>query len=235
MAVTRSAALKLDWAKVSTSLGLRGATATSLQAFKKRNDDARRKVQALSEAPQTVDFEHYRKILKNKAVVDEIEKQFKAFKPQTYDVNRQLKAIESFEAQAVTSAEMTKGKVEEELRYLEKTLENIESARPWEDLTVDDVVAAQPEIDKKTAELVKRGIWMPPGYKVRVPPFLHGKIIPDVDLYCYDRRNTAISPSFKIPYLDLFDGAAVPRYQMVGRAGPLLYFAESTVSWSCIE
>ncbi|EAS27544.3 ATP synthase subunit D, mitochondrial [Coccidioides immitis RS] len=165
MAVARSAALKLDWTKVASSLGLRGGTATSLQAFKKRNDDARRKVQTLSEAPQTIDFEHYRSVLKNKAIVDEIEKQFKSFKPQTYDVNRQLKAIEAFEAQAVTSAEATKGKVEEELKYLEKTLENIETARPWEDLTVDDVVTAQPEIEKKTAELVKRGIWMPPGYK----------------------------------------------------------------------
>ncbi|KAI2089423.1 GAL4 enhancer protein [Ophidiomyces ophidiicola] len=165
MALSRSAALKLDWVKVSSSLGLRGATAASLQSFKKRNDDARRKVQTLSETPQTVDFSHYRDVLKNQAIVDEIEKQFKAFKPQTYDVNRQLKAIEAFEAQAVTSAEATKGKVEEELKSLEKTLENIETARPWEDLTVDDVVAAQPEIDKKTAELVKRGIWMPPGYK----------------------------------------------------------------------
>ncbi|EEP78719.1 ATP synthase D chain, mitochondrial [Uncinocarpus reesii 1704] len=165
MAVARSAALKLDWAKVSASLGLRGGTAASLQAFKKRNDDARRKVQTLSEAPQDIDFAHYRGVLKNKAIVDEIEKQMKSFKPQTYDVSRQLKAIEAFEAQAVASAEATKGKVEEELKYLEKTLDNIETARPWEELSVDDIVKAQPEIEKKTAELVKRGIWVPPGYK----------------------------------------------------------------------
>lgn len=132
----RSAALKLDWTKVSSSLGLRGATAASLQSFKKRNDDARRKVQTLSEAPQTVDFSHYREVLKNKAVVDEIEKAFKSFSPKTYDVNRQLKAIDAFEAQAVRAAEETKGKVEVELKSLEKTLENIETARPWEDLTV---------------------------------------------------------------------------------------------------
>lgn len=118
------------------SLGLRGQTAASLQAFKKRNDDARRKVQVLSEQPQTVDFAHYRKILKNQAVVDEIENYFKSFKPATYDVNRQLKAIDAFEAQAVKNAEETKGKVEAELSNLQKTLENIETARPFEDLTV---------------------------------------------------------------------------------------------------
>ncbi|DAA76686.1 ATP synthase subunit d [Trichophyton mentagrophytes] len=165
MAATRSAALKLDWAKVAQSLGLRGQTAASLQAFKKRNDDARRKVQVLSEAPQTVDFAHYRKVLKNQAIVDEIEQHFKNFKPVTYDVNRQLKAIEAFEAQAVKNAEETKGKVEMELESLSQTLDNIESARPFEDLTVDDVAAAAPEIDRKTAQLVSKGIWMPPGYK----------------------------------------------------------------------
>ena len=121
---------------MSTSLGLRGQTAASLQAFKKRNDDARRKVQILSEQPQNVDFAHYRKILKNQAIIDEIENHFKTFKPASYDVNRQLKAIDAFEAQAVQNAEQTKGKVEAELQNLQKTLENIETARPFEDLTV---------------------------------------------------------------------------------------------------
>lgn len=90
----------------------------------------------MSEAPQTVDFDYYRKTLKNQAVIDELENHFKNFKPATYDVSKQLKAIEVFETQAVKSAEETKGKVEAELRNLEKTLENIETARPFEDLTV---------------------------------------------------------------------------------------------------
>jgi hypothetical protein len=108
----------------------------SLQAFKKRNEDARRRVTLLSEQPQKVDFAHYRSILKNQDIVDEIEKHFKSFKPVTYDVGRQIKAIEAFEAQAVKSAEETKGKVDLELKDLEKTLRNIEEARPFDELTV---------------------------------------------------------------------------------------------------
>ena len=69
-------------------------------------------------------------------MVDEIEGHVKAFKPATYDVGRQIKAIEAFEVQAVKSAEETKGKVDGELRDLEATLKNIETARPFEDLTV---------------------------------------------------------------------------------------------------
>jgi F-type H+-transporting ATPase subunit d len=132
----RSAALKLDWAKVTSSLGLRGQTVTSLQAFKKRNEDARRRVIQLSEQPSKVDFAHYRSILKNQAVVDEIEKHFNSFKPATYDVGRQIKAIEAFEAQALKNAEETKGRVDLELKDLEKTLKNIEEARPFDELTV---------------------------------------------------------------------------------------------------
>jgi hypothetical protein len=93
-------------------------------------------VTVLSEQAQTVDFQHYRSILKNQSIIDDIEKQFTAFKPQSYDVGRQVKAIEAFEAQAIKSAEETKTVVDKELGDLEKTLKNIESARPFADLTV---------------------------------------------------------------------------------------------------
>ncbi|KAF2422084.1 ATP synthase D chain, mitochondrial [Tothia fuscella] len=165
MAVGRSASLKLNWASLSSQLGLKGSTANALVAFKKRNDDARRRVQQLSEHPQTVDFSHYRSVLKNTAVVQEIENHFKTFKPATYDVDRQIKAIEAFELQAVKSAEETKGVVDKELVDLDKTLRNIEEARPFEDLTVDDVASARPDIDQRTEQLVSKGRWAVPGYK----------------------------------------------------------------------
>ncbi|KAH8662130.1 hypothetical protein BX600DRAFT_437549 [Xylariales sp. PMI_506] len=161
----RSAALKVDWAKITTSLGLRGQTVASLQAFKTRNENARRKVQLLSEQATTVDFAQYRSVLKNQAVIDEIEKRFKDFKPASYDLARQLKAIEAFEVEAVKNAEATKEKVDLELKDLEATLKNIETARPFEELTVDEVATAEPSIDEKTSKLVSKGRWAVPGYK----------------------------------------------------------------------
>lgn len=121
---------------MATSLGLRGQTAASLQAFKARNDNAKRKLQQLSEQSTTVDFASYRSVLKNQAVIDEIEKRFTAFKPASYDINRQLKAIDVFEAEAVKNAEATKEKVDLELHDLDKTLKNIQDARSFEELTV---------------------------------------------------------------------------------------------------
>jgi len=164
-APAKSAALKLDWTKVISSLGLRGQTVASLQAFKSRNENARRKVQALSEQPTTVDFAHYRSVLKNTAIIDEIEKRFKEFQPATYDISRQLKAIDAFEVQAIKNAEETKNKVDLELKDLEATLKNIETARPFDELTVDEVAAAEPSIDEKTSNLVSKGRWNVPGYK----------------------------------------------------------------------
>lgn len=108
----------------------------------------------LSEQPSKVDFAHYRSILKNQAVVDEIEKHFNSFKPATYDVGRQIKAIEAFEAQALKNAEETKGRVDLELKDLEKTLKNIEEARPFEDLTVVCIAAMIWFKDERGADML---------------------------------------------------------------------------------
>ena len=64
------------------------------------------------------------------------------------------------------NAEETKGKVEVELRQLEKALGDIEGARPWDQTTVDEIVEAAPEIDEYVEKMVKKGRWMPPGYQV---------------------------------------------------------------------
>ncbi|KAG8528743.1 ATP synthase d subunit [Bacidia gigantensis] len=157
--------MKVDWNRITSSLGLKGQTAASLQAFKKRNDDARRRVNNLSALPQTVDFQAYRDQLKNTTVVDNIEKEMKNFSPRTYDVNKQIKAIETFEVQAVKSAEETKEKVDEELKSLHATLDNIDKTRRWEDITTDDVFAAKPGWEKRFEKMMEKGIWMPPGYK----------------------------------------------------------------------
>lgn len=154
----------------------------------------------LAEQPTAVDFAKYRSVLKNQAIVDEIEKRFTAFQPATYDLNRQLKAIEAFEVEAVKNAEATREKVDLELKDLNKTLLNIEEARPFEDLTVDEVAAAEPSIDEKTSKLVSKGRWSVPGYKVRFcPP------IPRQNLYfleeqvadCENRRDSATSLCYK--------------------------------------
>lgn len=79
----------------------------------------------------------------------------------TVDVPKQLRAIEAFEAQAVLNAMATKGKVDAELADLEKTLKNIEEARPFEDLTVVRIILG---IGWRDGEMAG-GIWGIRGFR----------------------------------------------------------------------
>merc|ERR1711890_7562 len=163
--VAKTAATKSDWAKVVSSLGLTGSTASSLTAFKKRNDEAKKENLALKQEAHTVDFNHYRLVLKNQKVVDEIEKAVSSFKPATYDVSKTLKSIDLFEEKAVENAKLTEKSVLEEIKQLQETLKDIESARPFDQLTVDDVAKARPDLDEKVNYMIKNGKWEVPGYK----------------------------------------------------------------------
>lgn len=111
-------------------------TVSALQAFRKRHGEAQRIHAQYASQPTTVDLDHYRAILKNKAVVDDVAKALAEYKPVTYDVAAHIKAIETFEATAVAKAKETVEKVDVELKDLQATLANIEDARPFEDLTV---------------------------------------------------------------------------------------------------
>ncbi|KAF9355586.1 ATP synthase d subunit [Mortierella sp. NVP85] len=132
----KAAATHIDWTKLTTSLGLKTETVAALGAFRKRNEEARRVLGDLQEQKTAVDFAHYRKILKNQAVVDDLEKAFKSFKPASYDVQAQIKSIDAVEAKALERAKSTATKVESELADLQATLKNIETSRPVEELTV---------------------------------------------------------------------------------------------------
>ena len=76
-------------------------TVAALQAFRKRHSEAQRISGHLNAQPTTVDLAHYRSVLKNKGIVDEVEKALREFKPVTYDVSTHVKAIETFETKAV--------------------------------------------------------------------------------------------------------------------------------------
>ncbi|KAF7776680.1 hypothetical protein Agabi119p4_5073 [Agaricus bisporus var. burnettii] len=85
--------------------------------------------------------------------------------PVTYDVNAQVKAIEAFETKAVAKAQETEAKIDVELKELQATLANIEDARPFDELTTEDVGRAHPRIVEAVETMLKKGKWTVPGYK----------------------------------------------------------------------
>ncbi|KAG7195310.1 ATP synthase d subunit [Scheffersomyces spartinae] len=164
-AVAKSTFTKLDWAKVVSTLGLTGSTASALTAFKKRSEDAQKEHLSLASQPTEVDFADYRSVLKNTKVVDEIEKAVSSFKPVTIDVSKNIKSIEIFESKAIENAKLTEKSVLDEIKQLQDTLKDIESSRPFDQLTVDDVAKVRPDLDEKVTYMVKNGKWEVPGYK----------------------------------------------------------------------
>lgn len=163
--VAKAVSTKVDWASIITKLGLTGSTSSSLTAFKKRHDEAKKEYLSLSQQPTTVDFAHYKTILNNKKVVDEVEKQVSSFKPVTYDVSKTLKTIEMFEQKAIENAKLTEKSVLDEINQLNTTLKDIENSRPFDQLTVDDVAKARSDLDDKVNYMIKNGKWNVPGYK----------------------------------------------------------------------
>jgi F-type H+-transporting ATPase subunit d len=164
MASTRAAAA-IDWSKLTVSLGLKRETVAALQAFRKRNDEARRVVLALKEQKTDIDFENYRKILKNKSIINEAEKVLDSFKPVKVDLTAQMKVVETIETKAVENAKKTAARVDSELKDLHSTLNNIEQTRPFENITVEEIVKARPEINDIVEKMVKKGQWDVPGYE----------------------------------------------------------------------
>ncbi|KAJ3294499.1 ATP synthase d subunit [Borealophlyctis nickersoniae] len=168
----RSAATKIDWAGLSTKL--KPETVAAINAFRRRHMDLTKTVADLKEANTSIDFEHYRRILKNQKVVAEAEKAFKSFTPATYDLAEQLRIIKEQESKAVSAAEATAQKVAGELGDLKKLLTNIETARPLEQLTIDDVAKAYPELMPTVDKMVRRHQWFVPGYYERFGEFVVG-------------------------------------------------------------
>lgn len=163
--VAKTASTKVDWANIISKLGLTGQTSSALSAFKKRHDDAKKEHLSLSQQPTTVDFAHYKSVLSNQKVVEEIEKKVSEFKPVTYDVSKTLKTIEVFEAKAIENAKLTEKSVLDEINQLNATLKDIEGSRPFDQLTVEDVAKARPDLDEKVNYMIKNGKWNVPGYK----------------------------------------------------------------------
>eukprot|EP00842_Homolaphlyctis_polyrhiza_P003864 jgi/Hompol1/4479/HPOL_003674-RA len=168
----KSLAARIDWSALSAKL--KPDTVAAVNAFRRRHGELAKVVADLKEHQVAIDFARYRSTLKNQKVVDEAEKAFKSFKPATYDLAEQLRIIKEKETLAVAAAQKTATKIKAELVELNELLTNIETARPLEQLTVDDVAKAFPDIDKTVEKMALRGQWKVPGYYEKFGEFIVG-------------------------------------------------------------
>lgn len=146
---------------------------------------------------------------------------------------RQIKAIEAFEAQAMKGAEQTRLQVDREVKSLDKALRDIETARPFEDLTVvrfallslrlnpsrrkrslmrNDVLLtigeSQDEVCAAAPEIDKRAEWLVSRGRWSVPGYKvcivpPFHIIGSPQLRQDSRKNSAISRSSRLCFQTL--------------------------------
>ncbi|KAI8921512.1 hypothetical protein BC831DRAFT_476852 [Entophlyctis helioformis] len=172
MSAAASAARTIDWTALSAKL--KPETVAAVSAFRRRHADLTKTVAELREQLAPIDFARYRSVLKNSRIVDEAERAAKAFRPASYDLTEQLRIIKEQETKAVAAAQLTASKVNAELLELNELLTHIETARPIEQLTTEDVVKALPEIDTTVEKMSKRGQWRVPGYYEKFGEFIVG-------------------------------------------------------------
>lgn len=67
-------------------------------------------------------------------------------------------------------AKETEEKIDIELQELQATLANIEDARPFDQLTTEDVAKAHPRIAEAVETMVKKGKWTVPGMCATLQP-----------------------------------------------------------------
>ncbi len=104
-------------------------------------------------------------------------------------------------------AQETASKIEAELKDLKATLKNIQDARPFDQLTVDEVIAARPEIAKTVEEMVKKGKYETPGYHEKFGSE-SAELSSLMNLTCFGSRDDMLtiphfSPRFSRPQRDL--------------------------------
>lgn len=163
--MSTSAVHRINWTALTAKL--KPEVAAGLNAFRRRHAELQQNVASLKEEIQNnpIEFNDYRSVLKNQGVVSEAEKVYKSFKPTTYNLSEQNKLIEKQQAVAVERAKKTAAIVKTELTDLKKLLKDIETARPVDQLTVDDVATAFPQLDETVANMVKRHQWDTPHFR----------------------------------------------------------------------
>ncbi|EPY51630.1 F0-ATPase subunit D [Schizosaccharomyces cryophilus OY26] len=160
-----SAVKAIDWATIPSKLKLDASTASAVANFRSRHAQAAGRLGTLKEQATTVDFAFYRQVLRNQEIVNRIESSMKSFKPVKINLASQLKAIDAFEGKAVESAKKNVEMVKTELGSLSSTLKNIEQARPTNEISIEDMKTAVPEVEKIVETMVTKGKWVVPGYR----------------------------------------------------------------------
>jgi F-type H+-transporting ATPase subunit d len=112
--------------------------------------------------------------LQNTKVLENAKASLQQFTPAKLDIQKELKELKKQKETAVQNANQTQLLIKQELQELEQLLKDIQTARPIDQLTVDDIARAYPPLDSIVEKMAKRGQWKVPGYYEKFGEFAVG-------------------------------------------------------------
>lgn len=148
MKVNLEIAKRIDFKKIAESFRLAKTTLSSLENFEKRYNEAVKTHYELSKEDLKIDFESYRKNLKNGKIVDSIKLKYESFVPKKIDIKKNLELIEKFQKKAIESAEKAKKVTENEINELRELVEIIKKVRSYDEITESEIMEASPDLKK---------------------------------------------------------------------------------------
>ena len=95
------AVTKINWGDLFAAASKVPKVSAGLVEFKKSYDEMKRELETLQAQKTEINFNHYKSVLKNKSIVDKLEKTYKNFAPIKYDHNDAISIIEKYEKIAV--------------------------------------------------------------------------------------------------------------------------------------
>lgn len=119
--------------------------------LKRQHDDLTTKISALPKDAPHIDWDRYRKVSSAPTIIDELKAEYESSVIPPADAAGELKAIEDEYKQTSKEAEQYIAYVQDRLNKLSVELKTLETSKPIDDLTFQDVLNENPNLEKEAA------------------------------------------------------------------------------------
>lgn len=159
MAARRVGQKVVDWVKLQQAVPaeVRG----DFLAFRGKYESSKARMNAYPEQPQPIDWSFYKSNIAKPGFVEEFEKKFNSLEvpyPKDTASSRLAERQKEIEEQSQEAIKNSKA----EAARLKQELHNLQSEKPYEEMTIDEYLADKPELREQIQKDTDNYIWYMP-------------------------------------------------------------------------
>ncbi|PJF16573.1 hypothetical protein PSACC_03574 [Paramicrosporidium saccamoebae] len=150
----------VDWTRVLSRCNPQ--VRKGVMDLRAHHEDLRRQIADAKSSVPKLDFDYYKSKLPSKeygTMLSEMEGKVKGFQPTKTDYSDKLKVLENEKQTQLQEASAFLNKLEGDVQALKAQLDKLRSAKPVEQMTVDDVYELNPEYKEKIYTAIKNDNW----------------------------------------------------------------------------